>query len=154
MVTGGRFIKFRFLLEDMNNEFFSLAICGTLEYFNKVYSVVAYLTRLSFKNKKIDSISDLNELINQKKKKYGFSGKITAKIDLEGEVSKALCRQIGDNHYEIVFNKDFLETKVLDHELYHVFDGHCDNISNNDVINALKYSFYKEPKTIFYNLVK
>jgi hypothetical protein len=111
---------------------------------------------LSFSNSpKIESISHLERLIEEKKRKDGFIGRITAKIDSVGETTIAYSQKMEDNTYKIVINKDFLKTKILEHELYHIFDGHFENPSRfmAGYVHGLKYLFYQEPKTIIHTLI-
>lgn len=110
---------------------------------------------------KIESVSHLERLIEEKKKEAGFNGKIIAKIDLTEDITdragsrKINSPMINENSYEIIINKDYLKTKVLDHELYHIFSGHCDNMLKGFIdrnIESLKYLFYQEPKTMIHTL--
>ncbi len=110
--------------------------------------------RLSLKNsQKIEDISHLERLIEEKKKEAHFNGNIAAKIDSTGEKTKTgWSRKIENGSYEIVLNKNYLNTKTLDHELYHVFDGHVQ--LNPNFLDYLKYVYYNEPKTIIHTLME
>lgn len=99
----------------------------------------------------IESIGQLEKMIENKKQKRGFTKKITARVDYSGkEAPTAQSQKLKDGSYEIVFNKEYLKFKVLDHELYHIFDGDCDDASGNQ----LRYQFYYEPKAAIKTLLE
>lgn len=96
---------------------------------------------------KIESMSHLERLIEEKKKEASFNGKIIAKIDSTGKETKSANVQKKDGIYQIIINKNYLKIKVLDHELYHIFDGHCEDS------NIIMHDLYYEPKTTLHTLL-
>ena len=112
-------------------------------------------------SQKIRFISHLERLIEEKKKEASFNKNIRVEIDYPGKITTtALSRKKGVDSYEIVINKDWLNTKTLDHELNHIFDGHCESTSTfkqknllDKLVEKWKFYYYEEPKTIIHTLM-
>jgi hypothetical protein len=102
---------------------------------------------------KIKSESELVRMLNEKKKKYNFNKKIIATIDSSEETESAISIKNDDDSYEIKFNEDYFTERMLEHELYHVIDGHLENISS-PLIEEIKYNYYQEPKTILHTFLE
>ncbi len=106
-----------------------------------------------FNSPKIESRVHLEQLVEEKKKEIGFTGNIELIIDPIGFSSKSYKKD--KSYYTIVINKSSLNMAMLNHELYHVYQGHCDNTGPDGIKgfpNKLKYFFYYEPKTIIHTL--
>ncbi|MCR4327700.1 MAG: hypothetical protein NUV46_03915 [Nanoarchaeota archaeon] len=98
--------------------------------------------------KKIHSKSELEQIIEKRKKEFGFKGEIVSKIDSTGEiVDVGGSRKMESGKYEVILNKDYLQNKALEHELYHIFDGHCER-----GYDPISYIFWYEPKAMIHTL--
>jgi hypothetical protein len=105
---------------------------------------------ISNHSRKIRSESELLRLLKEKKKKYNFNGKIIPVIDSSGETETAESYKNDDGSYTISLSEESLTEADLEHEVYHIVDGHCENISEIPAVEYIKYEYYQEPKTMLH----
>ena len=115
---------------------------------------------------KIENQGQLEQLLSQEKKRLGIEDK---KIKIQFGLEKGFhedtsySRQIGPNEYLIAIHQTQKKEIVLRHEVYHVADGHCDNLKSKDISKIsegefiifklkriLKYTFLDEPQADLY----
>lgn len=150
-----KFKSLKKLREDAKNLVYASIILASIigyQAFN------GYLNDFIMKNSpKIKSLSELERLIENSKKEKGFDREIEVVIDSTDKNLTAESIRLGDGSYQIRFSKDYLKLKVLDHELYHIFEGHIPDHKPDYLFEsiwlALKNKFYNEPKTTMHTLL-
>ncbi|MBI2003908.1 hypothetical protein HYS72_00385 [Candidatus Pacearchaeota archaeon] len=98
------------------------------------------------KGEKIKDKTHLETLLRQEKKKLGIENK-DINVYFCDRIETSSARKINENSYEIKIANNQRTTGILDHELYHIADGHCDKS-----YNTLKYFFIYEPQATIYEL--
>lgn len=91
---------------------------------------------------KIESQARLETLLEEEKKKLKCNKKI--RVELFGSPIPHADKK-GDGTYEIKLNGNLATESILQHELYHICDGHIDS-----GYSFLKYHFWHEPQAMMY----
>ena len=109
--------------------------------------------------KSINNESELEERLQEEKTKLNFDNsiRISAYLSKDDE-DYAGSQKIGYNKYRITLSPKYHTVATLRHELYHIYDGHCDNLGKASCSNAerlkkvIKSLYLYEPKAIIYDL--
>ncbi|MDP3990346.1 MAG: hypothetical protein Q8Q01_04025 [archaeon] len=106
---------------------------------------------------KINSQEELEMILTERRKLAGIEKEVVilAKIDKYGnEIDHPLSAKLGDKKYGILLGPEWgRNVNTLDHELYHIADGHCDAEMevNNRFLRFLQYFYLHEPQAILYS---
>ena len=91
---------------------------------------------------KIRSQSQLEEQLLRERERLGMNGKIVINTKIG---NNSYTTKIRDNEYELNLKKN-ASLSTLRHELYHIYDGHCDTKH----LTKLPYLFWYEPQATIY----
>lgn len=94
------------------------------------------------KSPRLESQQHAEQILKKKMKELGIENK---EIKLLWDYRVSGARKVGQNQYELAISPLGKRFAVMDHELYHIADGHCDAGKN-----WIKYLFYDEPQAILY----
>jgi len=102
---------------------------------------------------RIQSQSQLERLLGQEWDKFDTSRKYNISVKLVKE-DTGRSRKLYNGDYEVKIGGDLANESTLRHELYHVFDGHCDDIHNVSpgLPRKFKYLFWYEPQATIYQV--
>ena len=123
-----------------------------------------YLTALtgnnsisSYNSPIIKNRSELELIINDERIKAGVNENYHIHVIFEDNKpnESASAAKIGKNNYLIRLPKKDSNLSTLRHELYHIADGHCDDVleiskNSNSLKKLLKYLFVYEPQASIY----
>lgn len=98
----------------------------------------------NLKSEKIIDKSHLEIIVNQEKKKFDIEDK-NINVSFDDAIRTSHSKKTGENVYEIHLSKNQRSVGILEHEFYHIANGHCDK-----PYNALKYLFIQEPQAAIY----
>lgn len=140
------------------------AFVGTLPFFGSaVYllgieylSITSYLTSDSIQTQK-----ELEAVVEEERTNLGMSEDIELLIRSEPLPYDILgCSwKIRENTYGIIIDNTLgMKRAVIQHELYHVYDGHCDRIMtghelSDRILFKFLYTFWDEPQAVLYQSV-
>lgn len=102
---------------------------------------------------KITTQSKLEQMLEMDRKKLDASNNVMIRAALSQEcIGKST--KLGDGLYEISLGGIHANESTLKHELYHILDGHFEDAENlnSELLTALKYLFWYEPKARIYEL--
>jgi hypothetical protein len=137
-----RYMGIGFLLSkayEKGPEYYHNGLCYLNEYVNE-------------NSRKIANESELIKLLDEKKRKYNFNKEISVVIDSTGEIGTESAKY-GNISYEITLELEDMSEGMLEHELYHIIDGHLEN-RTIPLIDYIQYEYYNEPKTIIHTLLE
>ncbi|MEK6825264.1 MAG: hypothetical protein AABY00_00590 [Nanoarchaeota archaeon] len=63
---------------------------------------------------------------------------------------KSGTMRVAHNNYIVLFRKGSNNSAVVEHEFYHISDGHCDKRSYGSFLNNLRYWLVNEPQATLY----
>lgn len=146
--------------DEFSRRFAQGAIVTMLPFFGaSVYFIgVESLALTSYLTSKSITPKELADVVEEERTKVGIDDDVQIIIRRESLPGGILgySRKIKENTYELgLDNTAGMRRAVIQHELYHVYDGHCDFISDNQklpliavqVVNTL----WHEPQAIFYH---
>jgi len=105
----------------------------------------------NFTSQKIKSQEELEQIVHEEALKLDMDPSI---IKCEFKDNNAGSSAYGgDLKYHHIFVGGLLANrKIVKHELYHIYDKHCDH--NTKTKEELNYWFIEEPKAIIYSLTE
>ncbi len=103
----------------------------------------------NFTSPKIQSQTQLEQLLNQERKKIEPNNEFKIRATLTVH-DNACSKKIKDNEYEIEMGSSFANETTLRHELYHILDGHFENIPKSGLNKWITYLFWVEPQATIY----
>lgn len=116
-------------------------------------ALTSYLTSDSIRTQK-----ELEAVVKEERTNIGMNEDIELIIRRDSLPWGILgySRKIKENTYELgIDNTAGMRRAVIQHELYHVYDGHCDALSDNQELPTLVLNFladvWYEPQAIFYH---
>ena len=120
-------------------------------YFTGYVFGVAGLSRVSMMDSpKIEDQAHLEEILPERAALLGIDD--LAIRGVFSEIPRSYSLHSGDEEYEVVLGgSDGHNLSVLDHELYHIADGHTERGNSLEVL--LVYLFHDEPKAVLYSLI-
>jgi len=109
---------------------------------------------------KIESQQQLERLLREKRKEIApnNSAVIDAELSDDPDIPSYSYKN-GDGSYGIVLSKHWHNESTLEHELYHILDGHLDGsrrtrngrfVTQDGLPGFLKYFFWYEPQATIY----
>jgi len=110
-------------------------------------------------SKSLENQSELEIVLEQERKKLDIddSTKIRARIS-ENQDEDANAQRMNSNYYKITLSPKYHTISTLKHELYHIADGHCDNLGKIPNSRAgrlkkiFKYLYIYEPQAVLYSM--
>jgi len=100
---------------------------------------------------KINSQTQLEEVVEREKKKLDPLNKFNISAKLSPR-KVAVSRSLRNGKYEIEIDENYATESRVKHELYHIIDGHCDDVYmiKSKLGRNLKYLFWYEPQAVIY----
>lgn len=102
----------------------------------------------------IPTQSKLEQLVEQERKKIDPSNNSVIRARLEPESNLSSSKKLDDGTYDIILGSTGANIATLQHELYHILDGHCDAIkeTSSGTARIIKYLFWHEPQATIYQV--
>ncbi|MEK6948764.1 MAG: hypothetical protein AABX34_00985 [Nanoarchaeota archaeon] len=94
--------------------------------------------------------SKLERIVEIERKKLGLDSSVIIKTELITH-GKARSGKVGKNKYLIQLGGGLATQEGVQHELYHIYDGHLENLSSGP-LKTLKYLFWYEPQAALYQV--
>ena len=95
---------------------------------------------------KISAQSQLEEQLLIERERLGMDKNIVINAHIG---NKSFTTKTGSNQYELGLGDD-ANLSTLRHELYHIYDGHCDTGNLTSIKGRLHYLFLEEPQATIY----
>jgi len=119
--------------------FFLLSIC------------VGELVHLGF-SPKIHTQTQLEDVLNKKRNELGIDPSVDIEARLMPFTYRADFEIISDNKYRMAMGGFYAKEAAVDHESYHIFDGHTSDRNNRSGLNFFRYLFWEEPQAALYQI--
>ncbi len=99
----------------------------------------------------ITSQQQLEEVLEVERKIMNFPTNLVIKGTLNHDEMRSHAKRVEQDFYEFTLGEKYHPTiSTLQHELYHIKDGHLESKPKNKILAGLKYLLWFEPKAIFY----
>jgi|TARA_B100002003_G_C14131943_1_gene544379 hypothetical protein len=139
-------------IENIKSKVFNFSLTYLV---SSIFILGAINTSVNNSSCKINNEDHLEELVEQERNNIGMPGEYDIQFVLSTNTDfSAFAEKLGENQYRVCMSTEYQTLSTLRHEMYHIFDGHCEDGQQkglSSVMQGLKYLLFCEPKACLYS---